>query len=371
MIKKFKNFKSKLVLENVTSYEIALDLADDLDEDTIDTYYDKYFDMSVEDILDLYPQLAFEHIDDERFVEDFKDDEKGNRELSEFDEFEFKPYIENHLDDEKKKRIKKYYRDNQGIDDDIKSKFGGTVSINKDDMTITITNKNGKIEEFDLPDEHEFVVNDGDYVNKGDKLTKLYYDDNMLDDISGDEMKNIIEELNEEEEFMDDLIESLYDEYTTAKDIVENMYGSTDNMDGKEIMNWFYNYIDDDGIIEDYKSNEDFDYKKERISDMIERIIELQEEVLKANKKNSLKLAELFKDNMNYDNISDEYDFQKAFIESYVEENALEDDKEDIEQETASALTKLSVDYNFELHPDIKSEYKDHMYGVDANKFNI
>ena len=360
MIKKFKIFNEKLITESAESY-----LADLLDNE-IEEWYENTYDIGIMEILDMFPSIVWDHMDDERFVDDYTREEKENREIDEFDSYEFKPYIEKKLDGEKEKLIKNIYRKNKNIDDDIKADINGTISINND--TIIIKNKN-KNKKYKLPNEHDIIVNNGQEVKKGEKITKLFFNDYMLEELSDDEMKSIIIDTDGEEDFIDDLIDDRYDSYTTVKDIIEEIYGGVDHMSGDEIYKWVGDYIYEDEVIKNYKENEDFDYKREIFINDIPYSIDLQNIILYEYKEGVLYLAELLKDVSVDNTISDQYDFQKAFIDEYVKE--FYEEGEDKGELIADALEKLYIEYNFEKHEDIENEYSEYMWKVDSNKYNL
>lgn len=364
---KFENPKIKNISESVES-----DLADHVDDEYIEDWFDNiYDDRDVEDILDLWPTLIFDHIDDERYIEDYKDGEKQSLTIDEYDEYEFKPFIiekiDSNNDTEKEATIVKIYRKKEKIKKDIKSEIGGVVSIAAGYTSITITNdKESKT--YTVPDEHDHFVNAGDEVSKGEKITKLFYNDDMLDKLDAEEMKKIITDDNEEEEFINDLVDSRYDEYTTAKDIVDDMYGNVDQLSGKELNQWFYNYLDDDALIAAYKDGEELDHKKDMFGENIYCNTDIQEKILEEEPSSVLELAKLFSDGNSSETIEGYYDFQKIYIEQYIKVNEDDDDKPTL---IAQALYNLFVEYKFEKDINIMDEFSEYMYMVDGDTFKI
>jgi hypothetical protein len=353
-IKRYKLFES-------ATFE---DLADELSQDIIDEYYDENYSIDIEEIIENFTSLIWNNIDDDRFVEDYISDEIDSRDFDDFSEYDYKEWIENVPSDVKKQKILEIYKDKNSIEDDVVSELDGIVSIiEKDgDHTAIVKSKGRKIKRYELPSEHTLNVDDGDIVKVGSIISMLEYDDNMVDDLDEDELKDIIREDNEEDDFIESVVKGWH-ENESAQDLIENIYGN--NMRGSDLYRIVRNYIDEDEIEKDYKDNEDFDYKKEYVSNRISDDSDLQRKIIEDSDDNILKLAEALNDNGDI-GIMDEYDNQKLYVEKYKEEHDGEGPEDRI---IAQAIYNL-YDW-FGLDSDIEEEYVDYMQLVNMKKYNI
>jgi len=305
MIKSFKIFERA---------SIARTLVDKLDDDFIEEYYEENWDVDIDTILEVDPSLIEDHIDDRRFVDDFIHDEVNSRSLEDFSEYEYKKFIEKNWSDVKEKYILQKYKEDNDIDED----------------------------------------------------EELEYGDYMLDNLGDDELRDVIKEDDEEEDFVQDTINDWY-EGRDAMDIIGDIYGK---VEGKELYNIVRNYIDETEIIKAYKEGEDFYYKKECVEGQIAYDSKIQNYLLKKDKDNVLLLVDLFIDESGDNNIGDEYDFQNIYIEKYVENNIDEDSTDDDKADLRAESLKFLND-NFGLDSDIAREYDDDMWMVTSDKYNL
>jgi len=132
------------------------------------------------------------------------------------------------------------------------------------------------------------------------------------------------------------------------------------------------NYIDDDALMTDYKDNESDEYKEEYVKNEIYRERELQSKLLNKDSENVLLLAELFEeDSTNNYNISDEYDFQKLYIEQYI---IRESDEETPTEKETLQLRAEAIFYlykTFGLNSTIEDEYEADMWMISSDKYNL
>lgn len=305
MITKFKLFESS----------IAHELVDDLSDDTIESVYDDKYKITAREICSDYgPNYIWDNIDDDKYKDEYIQDQIDNAELDNFSESDLKEWIENNLSSTKKDKIIEIYKENNDLDEELE------------------------------------------------------YDDVMLDELTEEELIEVIAEDGDEEDFYKEQFEDRYGESDT-KDLVSELY----NMDnGRELYDALYYYIDDDELIKNFKNDEDFEYKKEYVEDYIDKDTSLQREILKNNPSAVISLAELFTTSI-YENIANEYEFQKLYIQKYVEgegdtEYFMENDEE-LHQAIAEAL-KFLYD-NFELNPDIEQENKKDMWLAKSAKYNL
>ena len=372
MIKKFKVFEKYRFEENLQD-----ELVDYLSQDDIETYYDEHaggFDEDVEEIIIQSPDIIWRHIDDEAYVKDTIQDEINSIDLRDFDdEDEYRDFITDHWTNDKEKKVLELYKDKQYEDEyeDVISKIDGKVSIitkNNDKYEINITSSD-KVKKYTIPETHDIIVNDGDTIQKGEVLATLRYDDYMYDDMDIDELRDIIKDEGQEYDFIDDIITKRYED-ENAKSIIENIYGR--HLDAKELYKILYNYTDDKEIKDEWeetcKDNIDFDTKRDFVKEYIYNDTDFQRTILKAKDSNVLKLVELFELQSSTDNIADEYEFQKLYIQEYVKEH-IEDEDED--EENLKAIALKYIDDNYDLDPDIADEYNDYMYMVNAKKYNV
>lgn len=325
MIKKFKLFER---------YIMSSELVDKLDDDDIETLYDENYSISVSELIYMMPSYVWDNFDKEKFLNDFINDMINGQTLEDFNEYDLKKYIESNFTTQKEQKILDIYNSNND------------------------------------EDESE-------------------YEDNMLDDLDDDELREVIEDSNEEEEFIREITEK---SYTDAEDVFSDFCGidvnDNKNMIDKnnkhKIYNSYSQYVDDDGIIQSWKDGEDFEEKKNYVKDNINYIglsIEIQKKLLESEKSNALLLFDYFENystnrNQQYGNISNKYNFQKAYIEAYMEDNfagaiddADEDDKEEISELRAKSLKNLYD--SFGLNSKLEEEFTEDMWMINSDKFNL
>lgn len=369
MIKKFKIF------ERYNS-SIEDELIDELDSSKVEEYYDDNYNIDVSELISMSStRTLLDAFDDEKFKDDFISDYKNNYELSELSDYDLKSYIENHMTTKKENKILELYNSNNYDEDkDINSEIDGTISFEKskkDKVIIVVTSKTGEVKKYKVPRNNKVIVENGEYVTEDELLStekEQFYEDYMLDELSEDDLKDVIEDSDEEYECVEETIDGWYSG-ETGEDIIESMYGRIDRMEPSELYKYIENYIDDDKLIENWKEGEDYEYKKEFVKEYIEREPDLQRNILGNSPSMVLKLAELFEGSTSSNNIGDEYNFQKAYIEQYAIENADEDDPEDIKDKKEDAVLYLDDEYG--LDDDIRKEYEDYMLKVTMKKYNL
>jgi len=314
MIIKFKIFEGR---------GVEHDLVDDLSDDTIENYYEEKYKISAKEICSEFgPVYIWDNFDNEKYIENYIQDEIDNASLDIFSDSDLRDYIENNLSANKKEKIIEIYKENNDEDDD-----------------------------------------------EDDEKEELEYDDSMLADLTEDELIDVISDDGDEYNFFEEYYNDLYGT-SDAKDIISDMYNMED---GSTLYDSLYAYIDDDGIEKDFKNGEDFDYKKEWVESYISNDISLQEEILKNNPSSVLSLAELFIENINNENIADEYEFQKLYIEKYVESEGeaeyYKDHEDELHDAIAEALKFLHDEFG--LEPDIEEEYKEYKWLIYSGKYNL
>lgn len=317
MITKFKIFESS------SQYE----LIDYVDENEINEFfYDNYY-IDPEEAIYNCPKLIWDTIDDKKFVKDYFNDFISSYTLSDIDDDQLREFIKNHLTYKKEEKIRKLYLYNN---------------------------------------EGEDIYDEDDY-------------ENMLDEFDDDDLKSVALEDNDEYDIIKYTYPDPYEDYK-AIDMISDFYGldpyfynkkqnrwnNTYYEDFKRIKRIVWNYLDNDKIVELYKAAEDDEYKKEYVKEFIFQSPNLQRNILKNNKEAILDLFELLVEEDGGQNIGDEYDFQKAFIEKYEKENP---DEEDEDMLIPTALKKLNDEFG--LNKKIKKEYKDYTILLDLDKYNL
>jgi hypothetical protein len=372
MIIKFNKFR----LNESSSY--AEELVEYLSDDLIESYYKEnlaYTD--IDDILSIIDiDTIWRHFDDNAFVESWIDGEKDSMEKDDFSDYDFKKYLKQvTLEDDTEQKVIDFYKENNDTED-IKSEVDGVVSSivkTKDGgRVVKIKTESGDIDNYNVEnDEYIIIVKKGQTVNDDDVLAKIDvdYDDYLLDELDEDQLWEIIEE-HDEDDFKDTIIRNRY-EGQSAEDILSEFgylelpdshsyYGRSQksyHSVAAMVYDKWGQYIDDDGIIDEWNDNEDIDYKKEQVQSYIYDVPDLQRDIL--SEETVLRLAELFEEESG-NNIGDEYEFQKLYIEEYAKEN------EDDGDRYADAILYLAE--NFNLNDKISQEYPNHLWKKEAEQ---
>lgn len=367
MIKKFKMF------ENYGS-RTKNDILKEFEYDYIDEYFMENYNIDVEEIISIWPQIIENHIDDKGFVENFIDNEINNSGIEDFSDSEYKEYIENNIDSDMELEIINFYKENEGLDENIISGIDGRVNIitsNEGDITtIKITNDKNEVEEYEITNDYTISVKNNQTIQKNTIIAKnddLEYDSYMLDSLDEDQLRDVITNCDKEEEFIEETINNRYDDYD-AMEIIKEFYGNISGKQLYDIVGW---YLDEDALINDYKENESQEYKEDFIMEELERDEDLYDYLIEKDENNILLIVDYFIEENSTPTITSGYEFQKSYIEKTVE-NYFDDSEYDEEEQgeiIASALKKLND--NFVLDSDIKYEYEDYMYKINAEKYNI
>lgn len=389
-IKKFINFKSRKIRQvqrsvisetNKMSGTITESLFSDptdelinqLDDSFVEEYYDDNANHDVEEIIELWPNIVWQHIDDESFVEDWIDDEVGNKSLEDIDKEDLINYIQRHYSETKENKILELYIENNGLEgNSIISNISGKISFEKTKTgknKVIVTSNDGKFKKYTVPVNYNIVVRENDIVNVNDKLAKLEFDDFMLDDLPDDDLRSVIEEDNDGENCVREIVENRH-KNQGVQELIEDEYGK---LNAKDLYNAIQNYIDDDAIIQSYKENEDYEDKVYYLKNAISSDRNLQKKILDLDPKNSILLANSFvEDGYSRSFIGDEYDFQKAYIESKIKEFLDEEeiaDEDEIGHVKAEALKFLHNEFG--LDSDIENEYENDLWLAHSTKYNI
>lgn len=302
MITKFKIF------ENLNEDK---ELIDYLDDDIIENYFKENYDIDISELADMCPQCLWDTIDDERFIEDFKNDEIDNRTFDDFSKDEFKEYLENNWNEEIEDEIIKVWKENNYIDEE----------------------------------------------------EELEYNEDMYKKLTEDELKNIIETCFSESDFVEEMIEDRYKRYYSAQELLEEIYG---DLSGTELYNVISWYVDEDDAKKEWIDNEDWHYKKEFVEGNISYDQTLQKTIFQNDNDSVIKLTNLLAEENADNSIGDDYWFQKKYIEKCKEKNPEDEDEHMI----VPTAIKFLHD-NFNLHPDIEDEHKDDTFLINTEKYNL
>jgi len=346
MIKNFKAFKL------LTESSIESDLIDQFDSNYIEEYYKKHHKVGIEGVIEMSShQNIMYFFDSDKYKEDWVKDYIDSYEFEEFDDYDLKSYIKKKIDDDKKNKILEIYNNNNYDEDDEES----------------------------------------------EKDTE--YNEYMLDELDKYELREVIEDSNEEYECTVWIIENWYSGQD-GKDIFDEFnglsekdgsygnykYGSFVSIDSSKLYKMISNYIDDDKLKKDYIDNEDYSYKKEIVEGDIAYSKVLQRYLIKNDPDNVTALIDLWNEN-NGKNIGDEYDFQKAYINKYLKDGIEEDedeedeekyktiDDEESDKENKTTLIENALEFlhdNFEVNDKIADEYEPYMWKIIAQyKYNL
>lgn len=312
-----------------------IDLIEYVDFHFIEEYFDKNYDVDIDEAIYSYPGYIWDNIDDKRFVADFERDYLENQSLDDVNDDDIKEYVLKNLSYDKKAKILEMYLE-----------------------------KNEDEEEEDLYDADDY--------------------ENMLDEFDDDEIKEVAEEDEDSYDIARSILGGSF-EGQTAEDIIGDFYGMDtrfyeqdkrlnnrydfeQNYDSnvKQLKDLTMSYVDEDAIKKENAENEDDDYKKEVVSSEIYNSPDMQKNILANYPSQTLNLFELLENESNGDNISNEYDFQKAYIEQYAEENP-----EDEDEDMVVAYAIKNIFDTFELNDNIKKEYHNDLILVTTAEFNI
>ncbi len=348
-LKFFENYSK--IFESVES-----DLLDQLDDNYIEEYWDEHLAYTdAEDVYINYPNMVWRFIDDKRALDDLKSDEIGNSSIEDFSENDFKDYIIMKCvdDDSKEKRIiyKKHIESEVDLDE-------------LEDLKFHLE------DETDI-DERKRLKKEIKEINKSIKNIKEMDLEELLDVMSEDDLNEIITDVFDENEFIESVITDRFDEYQDIEDYIESFWGSVDSVtfsssysNSRGDWDWVLNYLDDDALLKEYNDNEDYDHKFDTLQGFIFDTREIQEKLLDVNSKNSIELFDLFSEDTK-NNIGDEYDFQKAYVEAYSDDYADGDKSEGKGEALKKLYDKFGLQYN------IENEYGDYLYYVHADKYNL
>lgn len=206
---------------------------------------------------------------------------------------------------------------------------------------------------FDIKKNQKIIL---DYYNNRErKYSKYEY--GILSEISKGEFVKLIEKLKKEDELYTCYYEDKYWN-KTPNEIVELEFSTKDI----DIYDLTFHFIDDTKVIESFLEHQIlFDTKIEYVAEEIPYSLGLQKLILDKDQHNVLLLFDVMNDEDYHFYFAGDYDFQKAYIKEYVKENGVGKEPEALK----------NIQDSFGIINKIKSEYKNDLYLIDAEKYNL
>lgn len=337
MIKNFKKFR--LLTESSTSD----DLIEQFDGDYIEKYYDKHHDVDLSEVISMSShQNIMDCFDDNQYKEDWIRDYTNSYDFSDFDKDDLKSYIKKNLDEEKQNKILEIYNKNNYDEDDEDSEKETEFNYYM-------------LDELDIDELQEVIDDSGEESNCAEWIIEGWY--------SGQDGEEIFDEFCGWAK-KDGTYGSEYYEYSR--------YGSPERIESSELYKRISDYIDDDKLKQNWKDNEDYEYKKESVANDISYSPALQKYLIKKDPDNAEALIDLWRENnFKGKNIGGEYKFQKAYINKYIKDNI--EDEEDEEYKTT--LIEDALDFlhkKFGVNDEIAEKYEPYMWKIVAQyKYNL
>jgi hypothetical protein len=287
------------------------DLIDQLDSDFVNNYFRETYDVDIQEISNYVDIWYF--VDDDKFVEDWIDDRVSNSDT-----------LHDEINDE-----------------DFYKRFINSHLLENEDVQRYLEKKSKKL---GLDEDESY--------------------ENILEELIISQLERIIEMTDNKEKCIKEYWEGIY-HGSSAREILGEFYDQEDLE--KNGYKYVENYIDENDLLEYFYDNEDYSYKKDYVLNNMENDMNLQNKLLNLDPRNSLQLFDLI--NQDIDSIGDEYDFQKAFMNTVIEDNTDEDDDEVDELEVSKEMKRLND--KFGVDPEIMEEYKKYTFYIDVEKFNL
>jgi len=333
MIKNFRKFNK--INEN---WELQSELIDEVDDNIIDKYFEDNYEIDFDEIAN--SSNIRNHINDDAYVQQWIDSDIGNNTFDEYSDWDFKKYIKKFLTDDKEAKILELY-------------------------------------------------NDDNYDEDDEKTTE--FDEDLIDDLDDDQLKEVIEDDDGEYEFISYMVNNRY-EGMSALEVIEEIYGDLEEQEENSsyvkygygnkphtLLDEVGNFVDKDAVVEEWKSEMDWTNRKEYAQGAIDSNKEMQRNILENDSGNVLKLVELFEEGGGGDNIGDDFGFQDTYVKEYEMENNVYDEGEEEYEEEKSLQIETALEYiddNFDLDFDefkklYPKEMKDIIIKRDAAKYNM
>jgi hypothetical protein len=269
--------------------------------------------------------------------------------------------------------ITKYFKDNYPIDEDNLSTICDIWQYVDDDRFVNdwINDhvSNSSIEELDEEDYQSYIkkylLDDDDVINylkkKAKKEKILGYKELSIEDLF-DELdlnRESLIEIIKDQELEEDCIRKYYEdlyERDSAKDILSEIYSETDLAENG--YKYVENYVDDRQVIDDFFRNASYEDERYFVLKMIAQEKKLQKKLLDMDSENSVLLF----DEIDEFSMGSTYRFQNSYLKTIK-------NQEGSDMRIEEYIKKLND--KFELNPRIKIKYKDYLYYLDIEKYNL
>lgn len=335
MIKNFRKFNK--INEN---WELQSELIDEVDDSIIDKYFEDNYEIDFSEIAN--SSNIRNHINDDAYIQQWIDSDINNNTFEEYNDWDFKKYIKKFLTDDKEAKILELYNDNNYDEDD------------EDD----------------------------------EKTTE--FDEDLIDDLDDDQLKEVIEDDDGEYEFIEYMVNKRY-KGMSAMDLIDEIYGDLEEQEQNSdyvkygfgnkphtLLDEVGDFVDEDAVVKEWKSEYDWTSRKEYAQSAISQHRGMQKSILESDPKNILQLAELFEEEGGGD-IGNDFDFQDTYVKEYEKENNVYDEGEEEYEEEKSLQIETALEYiddNFDLDFDefeklYPKEMKDIIIKKDAAKYNM
>lgn len=210
--------------------------------------------------------------------------------------------------------------------------------------------------EIDANEVSQFV-NIWKYIEDEDKV-KAYFIEVELDSIEKSRKIGKEEFTEQDRKEKKEQLEDLWED-TDISDIMEQLWGKHARY---EPYNYVSQFVDKNEMVGDHLDNIDFDTKYEYLRDYIHNDYGLQKKLLEINPNTVEALFDVMDSTVS---IGTTYEFQKLYIKTNVER----EDPKDEDEITAHVIKQIND--KFVLDPKIEKEYKDQMYMIDSEKYNL
>lgn len=191
---------------------------------------------------------------------------------------------------------------------------------------------------------------------KMDRLIKKY-ELSDLEDILEAMPKKRIAHLIYDEDLSADFIKKYYEEEWEDKDVEEilmELHGKNAIENNEELYNYLFPYLNEESMIEDYKNSIQFEDKYEYLAYRICSDMDLQQKLIEMDSDNVFALFDIMENTT-----GEEYAFQKLYLDKIKEEDG------------NIAMAIKDIDERYGLNPKIEEEYKEYLYIINAEKYNI
>lgn len=176
--------------------------------------------------------------------------------------------------------------------------------------------------------------------------------------LNKDDLISILKKADKIDDFISYYYDNKWYDYS-PKEVFTEIY---DNVDEMYPYSYIKNFIDEEYAYYLYYNSIDFEYLFDYLKNYIIEDTILQKKLLEIDDSNSIALLNVMDNDEELNNIGNEYDFQKKYIESFCKINNSQECKE---------LALKNISKKYEINKDIKKEYHKYLYLIDADKYNL